>query len=220
MSLTLYYHPLSSYCHKVLVALYENGTAFTPHLINLGDQADRQLLSQHWALCKFPVLHDSANGRSFPESSIIIEYLGSHFPGKSRLLPAAGDAALDVRLWDRIMDNHLQTPMQEIVRDRIFNTQLDLSGRRQALDTAYRLLDKQLEGREWLAGSHFSLADCAAVPALFYANVLVPLPAELTQLNAYFERLLARPSVQRVLEEAKPWFHLFPFADALAPRFR
>lgn len=220
MSLTLYYHPLSSYCHKVLIALYEAGTAFAPQLINLGEDADRTLLGSHWPLCKFPVLHDSARDRSFPESTVIIEYLNQHYPAPSPLIPKNPDTALNVRLWDRVFDNYVHTPMQQIVADRIWQTHADLTRQRALLREAYRVLDKQVAAQEWAADEDFSLADCAAAPALFYAATLEALPVETTSLRDYFERLMARPSVRRTLEEAQPYFQHYPFAEAIPDRFR
>jgi glutathione S-transferase len=215
MSLTLYYHPLSSYCHKVLIALYEAGTAFNARLIDLGDAGDREVLRSHWPLCKFPVLHDAERRRSLPESSAIIEYLDHYHPGEKPLIPADWNAALEVRLWDRIFDNYVQTPMQQIVGDRLRQAHADLSGQRALLEAAYCVIDRQVASRAWAAHDEFTLADCAAAPALFYANTLQPLPTSLGHLRGYFARLMERPSVRRVIEEARPYFHLYPFADAL-----
>jgi glutathione S-transferase len=221
MSLTLYYHPLASYCHKVLVALYELGTPFERRIIDLADDAERAELEALWPVGKFPVIRDAARGRSVPESSVIIEYLDQHATGAPPLIPHERDAALEVRLWDRFFDNHVQGPMQQIVADRLFNAGADMRPKRDALATAYGMLERQLrDGREWVSPGGFSMADCAAAPALFYASTLVAFPAEAPRLGAYFERLVARPSVQRVLEEAKPYFHNYPFADDIPSRFR
>lgn len=224
MPLTLYYHPLSSYCHKVLLALYEGGIAFQPRIINLGNPDDRAELAALWPPCKFPVLHDAERGHTVPESSIAIEYLAEHYAGAAALLPADADARRAVRLWDRVFDNDVQTPLQKIVGDRLRpEGERDARGvadARAALHAAYRLLEPQLAQQPWVAGAQFSMADCAATPALFYAAILEPIPEEHTQLRAYFERLLLRPSVQRVLREAQPYFQYFPFLDAMPARFR
>ena len=220
MSLTLYYHPLTSYCHKVLLALFENGTAFEPRVIDLGDADQRAELSALWPLCKFPLIHDGQRGRSVAESSIVIEYLGRHFPGPRPLIPADAEAALEVRLWDRIVDQYVHGPMQEIVADRISGGGRDLSRARATLATAYAMIDRQLAGRAWLAGTDFSLADCAAAPALFYASTVAPLPDAMAQLCAYFERLVERPSFRRVIDQARPYFPMYPFVEAMPARFR
>jgi glutathione S-transferase len=220
MALTLYFHPLASYCHKVLIALYEHDHAFVPRLIDLGKEDDCAALEAVWPLRKFPVLHDEERQRTVAESSIIIEYLDHIASDPVRLVPADADAALAVRLWDRVFDNHVQGPMQAIVADKIMGAGGDLARHRAALLSAYRLIDRQASAREWIAGPGFSMADCAAAPALFYAITLVPLPDDAPHLAAYLERLLARPSVRRVLDEARPYFHMYPFAEALAPRFR
>ena len=216
--LTLYYHPLASYCWKVLIALYENGTPFEKRVVDLGDAAQRAELSALWPLCKFPVLRDE--DRVVAESSIIVEYLDRHHPGPRLLLPHDVDAVLDIRLWDRLFDNYVQTPMQEIVLDRLRGAHGDMSRAHATLATAYELADKQLASSQWIVGDEFSVADCAAVPALFYAVTLQPFPAHCTRLSAYFDRLVERPSVRRTLEEAKPYFKDYPFASAIAPRFR
>jgi len=218
--LTLYYHPLASYCHKVLVALYERGIEFKPHIVDLGNEDDRKLLGAHWPLCKFPVLHDAERDVSLPESSIIIEYLDRRFPDQPPMIPSDAELALEVRLWDRIFDNYVHTPMQEIVVDRLRQTNADMSGQRALLNSAYRLIDDRLQARDWIADRTFTLADCAGAPALFYANTLEPLPPALSRLCAYFDRLTERPSVRRTLEEAKPYFRLYPYADAIPRRFR
>lgn len=220
MSLTLYYHPLSSYCHKVLIALYENGVHFERRLINLGEAADRAELAALWPVTKFPVLRDDERNVVLPESSVIIEHVDRHYPSTHPLLPLDGDAALPVRLWDRIVDNYVHAPMQRIVADRIHDERGNLEPQRALLDAAYGVLEGQLAEHEWLAGSDFTLADCAATPALFYASTLRPIPATCPRLAAYFERLVARPSVQRVHDEARPWFQYYPFADAIPARFR
>lgn len=220
MALTLYYHPLSSYCHKVLVALYERDVTFAPRLVNLGDAADRAELAAAWPMVKFPVLRDDARGRDVAESSIIIEYLDLHAPGPHALIPADRDEALDVRLWDRVFDNYVHAPMQAIVADRIHGSAADLAPQRAALDVAYRMIETRMQGRTWAGGQAFSMADCAASPALFYASMVHPFPVHCAQLHAYFERLMARPSVRRVMEEAKPYFSMYPFQENIPQRFR
>ena len=220
MSLTLYYHPLSSFCHKVLIALYESGTAFDKRIINLGDASDRAELEAMWPFTKFPVIRDHAREENVAESSIIIEYLDQHFPGFTPMIPDDRTQALEVRRWDRVCDQYVQGPLQAIVSDRIHQTHGDMSKARATLTTAYALIDRHVAGREWISSAGFSLADCSAAPALFYAHTLVPFPAACLHLQAYFERLVARPSIQRVLDETKPYFSMYPFADAVPARFR
>lgn len=220
MSLILYYHPLASFCHKVQIALYENEVVFDKRLIDLSNERERAELQSLWALGKFPVLHDQQRQRVVAETSIIIEYLDRFFPGPQRLIPAEFEAALEVRLWDRIFDNYVQGPMQEIVSDRIRNANGDLKAAHAMLSTAYHMIEKQLAARSWIAGQQFSMADCAAVPALFYASTLQPFPHDCTQLSAYFDRLVSRPSIVKVLDEARAYFPMYPFHDSIPQRFR
>ncbi|WP_192553401.1 glutathione S-transferase family protein [Pseudomonas sp. IzPS59] len=220
MDLTLYYHPLSSYCHKALIALYEHGVAFEKRLIDLSSEAERAELRALWPLVKFPVLQDRARQRNVPESSVIIEYLDRYHAGAGRLIPEDWDTALQVRLWDRVFDNYVMTPMSQIVADRIHSTNADLSSQRTLLNTAYDMLENQLATHPWIASPDYSMADCSASPALFYASTLVPFGADRPRLSAYFERLVQRPSFSQVIDEARPWFDFYPFAEALPQRFR
>ncbi|MGH6870460.1 MAG: glutathione S-transferase family protein [Rhizomicrobium sp.] len=215
MPLKLYYHPLSSYCWKVLIALYENGTAFEPVLVNLQDAADRENFLKLWPIGKFPVLKDEARDWMVPESSIIIEYLGQHYPGSTDLV-ALGDAerARQIRMRDRFFDLYLHLNMQKIVGDVLRpEGGKDAFGVEQAktqIRTAYAMLDGVMGSVEWAAGEDFTMADCAAAPALYYADKVVPAAPGQTNIAAYLTRLKARPSFARVLKEAEPYFHMFP----------
>ena len=220
MSLTLYYHPLASFCHKVLIALYERGIAFEKRFIDLANEEDRQALEAVWPLRKFPVLHDAIRNRDIAETSIIIEYLDQHFDGKPTMIPAHPDEALEVRLWDRIFDHHVQVPMNEIVFDRLFGRNADVSTWRNALDIAYEMCERQLADKTWICGESFTMADCAAAPALFYAATVHPFPRSAVKLHGYFERLVERPSVRQVIEDAAPYFPLYPYNEAIPARFR
>jgi glutathione S-transferase len=220
MPLTLYYHPLASFCHKVLIALYEKGIEFDKRLINLADGVDRAELQAIWPLGKFPVIRDSSNGRELPETTVIIEYLDHSFAGANPLIPGDWEEALDVRLWDRIFDNYIQVPMQRIVSDRMSGSKGDVSNERATLETTYAMIDRRMASRTWAAGRGFSMADCAAAPGLFFAGAVQPFSAKFSHLKAYFDRLTDRPSFRRVIEEAKPYFAFFPFAEEIPQRFR
>jgi glutathione S-transferase len=214
MSLTLHYHPLSSYCMKVLVALYENGTPFTPHFLDLADPAARAAHLALWPVGKMPVLRDDARDRTVPETTIIIEYLAAHYPGPTALLPEDADRAREARLHDRFFDNYVMTPMQKIVGDRLRPAgRRDPHGVEEAraqLRRAYEIVDAHMATRTWALGDAFSLADCAAAPALFYANLVEPFEATHPHAAAYLGRLVARPSFARALREREPYRHLFP----------
>ena len=119
MSLTLHFHPLASYCHKALIALYENDTPFTPKLVNLSSETERAALLKLWPIGKFPVLRDEARDQTIPESSIIIEYLDRHYPGAVSFIPGDVDLAWRTRLRDRFYDLYVHEPMQKIVVDRL-----------------------------------------------------------------------------------------------------
>ncbi|MFC5525397.1 glutathione S-transferase family protein [Rhodanobacter ginsengisoli] len=210
--LVLYAHPFSSYCQKVLIALYENDTPFDWRLLSGDDPPALQAWSALWPLKRMPVLVDA--GRTVTESSIIIEHLDLHHPGPVPLLPRDALAALDVRMMDRFFDNYISTPQQKIVFDSLRpEPERDPRGvadARAMLDTAYGWLDRHMAGREWAAGDRFSLADCGAAPFLFYADWTHRIDASFAQVIAYRQRLLARPSFARAVDEARPYRPLFP----------
>ncbi len=214
MSLKLYFHPLSSFCWKALIALYENDTAFEPRIVDLMDPADNAAFKQVWPIGKFPVLRDEARNRTVPESSIIIEYLALHYPGATELIPRNADLALQVRLDDRFYDLSMQVPMQKIVTDWLRpEGKADPHGVEQAralLETSLGMVEQDMVGKTWAVGDTFTMADCAAAPALFYANKLMPLSEGRKNAAAYLQRLMQRPSMARVLEEAQPYFKMFP----------
>ena len=207
MTLTLYAHPLSSYCHKALMALYENDTPFDLAMLD-GSEPVSAEFARLSPVGKFPILTDGT--RVVAEATIIIEYLDVHHPGPTRFLPEDKDAAIEARWMDRFFDNYLETPFQRIVGMAIGLEQGDEAKLRGQLDTAYRWLDGWMAGREWAAGDAFSLADCSAAPALLYADWTHALPREYANIWAYRDRLLARPSYARTLDEARPYRHMFP----------
>lgn len=219
MALVLFYHPLASFCHKVLIALYENGTPFEGEIIRHDLPQDRAALLEAWPVGKMPVLRDEAREVTMPESSLVLEYIDTQYPGPHPLLPRETLAALQARLWDRFFDNYVQVPMQKHVADRLRPAgQQDAYGVAEAastLDTAYTMLETHLTARQWMLGEDFSMADCAAAPALFYAGVVHPFSESRPALVAYFERLMARPSVHRTLQEAAPFMCHFPFRQEM-----
>jgi glutathione S-transferase len=214
MSLKLYFHPLSSFCQKAVIAFYENDTPFEPHIVDLGEETARAEFLKLWSLGKFPVLRDEAKGLTIPESSIIIEYLASHHSGRMQLVPDNVDLAREVRLRDRVFDLYVNEPIQRIVADRLRpedrKDSLGVDQARARLRTALNLIDNDMASRTWAAGDVFTMADCAAAPALFYANQVMPFGNTHQNVTRYFDRLMARPSFARVVEEAKPYFALFP----------
>src|SRR2546421_2012736 len=198
MSLTLHFHPLSSFCHKALIALYENDTPFTPQIVNLMDEGERSAFRKLWPIGKFPVLRDDARDRTIPESSIIIEYLDQHYPGKTRFIPADPDLARQMRLRDRFFDLHVHMQMQKVVGDRLRPAdRKDPHGVEEAralMATALGMLERDMATNAWAMGETFTMADCAAAPALFYADKISPLAGSYPNVAAYLDRLTGRPS--------------------------
>jgi glutathione S-transferase len=210
MPLTLYAHPFASYCWKPLIALYENATPFTYRLVE--DATGWAELESLWPIKKFPLLRDG--DATIVESSIIVEYLMRRYPGATRLIPVNDDAALKVRFMDRFFDNYVMSPMQSLVADRLrAETERDpksVADAKKLLDVAYGWLEEQLRPQAWASGGTFSLADCSAAPALFYADWVHPVGDRFPGVVAYRSRVLARPSIARVVDEARPFRKLFP----------
>jgi glutathione S-transferase len=209
MSLTLYAHPFAAYCWKVLIALYENATPFSYRVIE--DAQGWAELEALWPIKKFPLLRDGET--TIVESSVIVEYLLLRHPGNAPMLPANDEAALQVRFMDRFFDNYIMTSMQTLVADRMrTEKERDAKGVADAgktLDVAYAWLEKRVTRESWLCGV-FSLAECSAAPALFYADWVHPIGDGFPGVLAYRRRVLSRPSVARVVDEARPYRKLFP----------
>ena len=216
MSLTLHFHPLSSYCQKVLIALYENGTPFEKQIVNLGDAESAAAFRKLWPVGKMPVTARldgrSRDPRSRASSSSICE---QHYPGGTALIPAEPAAALHTRLADRFYDLYVHDPMQRIVGDKLRpedkRDPYGVEAAKAMLRSSYGIVDGEMapHTRTWAIGEAFTLADCAAAPPLFFANKLVPF-AEHKHLAAYFDRLSKRPSVARAFSEAEPFLKFFP----------
>jgi glutathione S-transferase len=212
MTLSLYFHPLSSFCWKALIGLYEVDLAFEKHVVDLSNESERAAFLRLWPIGKFPVLRDASADRVVPESTIVLEYVDQLRPGV--LLPKDPATALECRLKDRIYDTCIHLPMQAIVGDRLRPVDkrdpLGVERARSQIEAAYDLVESQMGSGTWSVGERFTMADCSAMPALFYADKVVPLGTRWPNVVAYLERLTRRPSVARVLDEAKPYFAMFP----------
>jgi glutathione S-transferase len=198
----------------VLVALYENATPFEPVVVDFFNEESAAQFKAMWPIGKIPVLRDEKRDRVVPETSIIIEYLAQHYPGRTNLVSNDPDMARQIRLRDRFYDLYVNVPMQKVVTDRLRpEGKGDAYGVEEAKDRlrlAYDMIDKDMAGKTWIMGEDFTMADCAAAGALFYANSQVPMPATHKNATAYLERLLARPSYARVMKEAEPYFKMIP----------
>lgn len=218
MTMKFYYHPLSSFCWKVLIGLYEKGVAFEPVLVNLADPAEAAAFIKLSPMRKMPAI--AAGADIVNESSIQLEWLDQNLGGP-KLMPADPKQALDVRGWDRFFDTYVHYPMQRIVGDRLRGAdQRDAYGvaeNRTQLRAALDVIEAhmaQMGGRTFASGETFSLADCSAAPALFYADKVAPFEQTHPNTAAYLKRLSERASFARVLQEAQPFFQYFPKEDA------
>lgn len=214
MGLVLWSHPFAAFCQKVLIAFYETQLPFEPRLVDFADPASAAAFRALWPPARMPVLVDDARGLTLPESTVIIEHLHRLAPA-TQLIPDDANAALKVRLLDRIFDHYVAHPMQKVVTDRLRpeggDDPVGVEQAREMLRTAYGVIEGELaDGRRWAAGDGFTLADCAAAPALYYADLVESFRAGWPRLAAYFDRLTARPSFARVLREAEPYRQNFP----------
>lgn len=212
MTLQLFAHPFSSYCWKVLIALRENDTPFTFRMLDADHPDNGAELVRRWPVARFPLLVDG--DATIMEATSIIEYLAVHHPGPVPMIPTDPVAALPVRRFDRIFDNHVMTPTQTIVFDALrpegARDAYGVEKARTALDTIYAWLDSALDAGPWAAGKAFSMADCAAAASLFYADWVQPIAPQHERLRAYRARLLARPRIARIVDEARPYRPYFP----------
>ncbi|HEX8625368.1 MAG TPA: glutathione S-transferase family protein [Allosphingosinicella sp.] len=214
MTLTLYYHPFSSFCQKVLVALYERQVPFEGVVVDPSDPDRKAAFERIWPMGKFPVLRDGVRDVTLPESSLIVEYLDRAHPGPPPMVPGDPDAALEARRWDRFFDHYVEHPLQKVVGDSLrpegARDPHGVAEARALLARAYDLLEDELGGGgTWVAGEAFTLADCGAAPALFYANMVQSFAGR-PRLEAYYGRLRRRPCFTRVVDEARAFRPFFP----------
>jgi glutathione S-transferase len=210
VSLQLFGHPFSSYTWKVLIPLYADGTEFQFRQVPENEENYAEL-KRIWPFGKFPVLVD--NGRLIAETTCIIEHLQARHPGPNVWIPE-GELGRRVRFLDRFFDLYVQGNMQPAVNHALRpEGQGDAYGAelgRKNLRIAYDWLEANLPESEWAAGDEFTLADCAAAPALFYADWVEEIGDNRPRVNAYRARLLAHPVVARVVDEARPYRKYFP----------
>ncbi len=210
----LYYNPISTYSQKVLIAFYEKGLEFEPHIVSLMDPDERAKYREVYPLGKIPclVLDDD---HLIPESSIIIEYIDGM--GEPRLIDGDSEQTRKIRFKDRMIDLYLNDsvvtllfqgmkPEDERDPERIETAQF-------RIDTMYSFMENEFGNQSFANGEKFTMADCAAAPALFYAEQTAPF-AEYKNISAYWERLKGRPTVKRTHEEARPVLEAFMNKDA------
>jgi glutathione S-transferase len=212
VTLSLYGHPFSSFTEKALTALYENRAPFTFRKFGPGDPQASVEWEAMAPLKRFLVLVD--DGRTIFETSVIIEHLELRRPGQVRLISQDPEKALEVRAMDRVFDNYIMTPMLTLAfnasRPADKRDEVGADQAKDMLSSAYRWLNSVFGDRAWAAGTDFSMADCAAAPALLFAHWAHPIPGDLAQLLGYRQRLLKRPSFARVVDEARPYRANFP----------
>jgi glutathione S-transferase len=208
----LYYHPLSGYSQKVIVAFYEKGLTFDGSIVELMDpEAKAAYMKDVYPIGKVPYLV-ADDGREIPESSIIIEYLENNYDSGARLIPDDKHLARQVRFHDRMSDLYLQNQIGTIFFDSMKpedqRNPEAVQQARKTIDTVYGFLEKHLATGGWMVDNQFSMADCSLVPALNYARMTHPYEGR-PNIEAYWDRLRERPSVKQVLDEAAPYMEAF-----------
>ena len=212
MVIQLFGHPFSSYTWKAKIAFHENDTPFEFRMVDPGHPENCAELSRRSAVGKFPLLTDG--DAAVFEATAIIEYLQAVHTGPMELIPASPEAAVEVRMMDRVFDDYVMNVMTVIVADALrpeeHRDHYGVECARAGLEKIYAWLDGEVGERDWACGADFTLADCAAAPSLFYADWVHPIADGQATLKAYRARLLARPSVARCVEEARPYRAYFP----------
>jgi glutathione S-transferase len=212
MTPTLYGHPFASFVWKPLIALYERDVAFTFRIVDPDHPENQARIAELSPTGQFPALVDG--DKEITQSNSVIEYLDLFHGDAAPMVPSDPREALEARMMTDVFDDYVQAPMQRIVGDALrAPAEKDPHGVASAhamLDRCYAWLDRRMQARDWAAGSRFTIADCAAAPALFYSDWVHPIPNRHAALAAYRARLLARASVARVVDEARPYRHFFP----------
>lgn len=203
----LYFHPLSTYSQKTLFALYEKNLSFTPEIVDLMNPEAQAAYKKVYPLGKVPLLVLD-DGWVIPESSIIIEYIDTHFSSGPRLIPEDKELARRCRFHDRQFDLYVNEPFQKVffdgMRPEAERDPKGVAAAKERLDIMYTYFDKHLASRPWALGDGFSMADCAAAPCLAYLQSTYPF-ARYPNVTAYWQRLAGRPAFKKVLAEAEPY---------------
>ncbi len=199
----LYYHPISTYSQKVLIALYEKGLEFESEIVHLMDPDARAEYLSVYPMGKIPCLVDG--DQLVPESSIIIEYIDAM--AEPRLIKGDADKTRKIRFKDRMFDFYLNdnvaTLLFQSLKTKADQDQERIDKARFQINTMYSFMEREFGSQDYANGNEFLLGDCAAAPALNYAQRIAPFD-EHKNICAYWDRLTSRPSVQRIQEEAAP----------------
>lgn len=215
----IYGHPFASFYWKVLIALYERNVPFEFLMVDPEHPEHGEAVRRLAPTGQFPVLVDG--DRTVIESAAIIEYLDLCHGDAPPMVPSDRREAIEARQMDGVFDDYVMAPLQRavanVLREEAKHDPHVEGEVKMALDRSYAWLERWMAGREWAANGRFGIADCAAAPALFYAHWGFPIPDRLAELRAYRARLLARPSIARVVDEARPWRHYFPLRGRPSP---
>ena len=213
MTLVLYGHPFASFVWKPLIALYERKVEFEFRMVDPDHPEHQRRVAELSPTGQFPALVDGEI--EITESNPVIEYLDLFHGSADPMIPREDPRkAIEARMMADIFDDYVHAPMQRIVGDSLRAEQeRDARGVADAhafLDRAYSWLEPRLQRKQWAACDRFTIADCAAAPALFYSDWVHPISERFSAIRAYRARLLSRPSVSKVVDEARPYRKFFP----------
>ena len=210
----LYYFPLSTYSQKVLIALKEKGLSAKLNIINMFNPEEKSAyINDVYPLGKIPLLVRE-DGWMIPESSIIVEYLDTHFDSGTQLIPADKELSRQTRFYDRVSDLYFNDAITTLLfqarREEADRIPEKIEAATFNLNCTYGYFNDILGKQTWLMGDNFSMADCAAIPALYYAQESAPFD-EFENIVRYWQQAQERPSYKEVLEEAQPYLKDFGF---------
>ena len=212
MTPALYGHPLSSFTWKALIAAYERDVAFEFRMLDPDHSENLARIGTLTPTGQFPAVVDGE--REIVESNAVIEYFDLFHGRGEPMVPQDRREALEARMLTEVFDDYVHLQVQRIVGNALrAPAERDPTGVEYAhglIERCYLWLEKRLPAGQWASCGRFTIADCAAAPALFYADWVHPIGEHLPKLAAYRARLLSRPSVARTVDEARPYRHLFP----------
>lgn len=213
MSLELFGHPFSSYTWKALIALYAADVDFEFRIVDADHPENVAVVQSAGPWGKFPVLRDGEN--LLFEATMIIDYVSNHHTSTEMLVPSDPDAAIGMRMLDRVFDNYVMAPMQQIVDEYLRDSENPDRARveeaRGKLERSYAWLEGWLQFYPPM--DHVTLIECAAAPALFYADWVHPIGEAFPRLRRWRAHLLQLPAVARCVEDARPYRAYFPPGD-------
>jgi len=199
--MTLYDHPDCPYGMKVRIVLAEKDMDCEVVTVDLhaGQHRQAAFLKLN-PFGRVPVLVDE--DCVIYDSTIINEYLDDEYP-EPALRPAGSDERARVRLLEDYADTAFTLPamalQNELAKSAGHRDEARIKAARDVVIKTLEMLNRELEGKEYLGGDTFSLADVAFAPMVLQLEKLgVHLESSAKNVKAWAQRLAARPSIAKV----------------------